>query len=86
MRTVVWMGSFPAGLLGSLAGTIVLLPPGLIAHEMAVYSLALGTGALLGALGAGWAATLLARDGSCSRLLSVVAATQAAAIALALVV
>jgi hypothetical protein len=78
--TLLW-GTFLAALLGSLAGVVPLFPLGLVAPEVVVYTLAAGVGAVFAALAAGWAATLLARDGSRTRLLAAVGFTEAVAVA-----
>jgi hypothetical protein len=73
--------TFLAALLGALAGVVPLFALGLVAPEVVVYALAAGVGAVFAALAGGWAATLLARDGSRTRLPAAVGFTEAAAAA-----
>jgi hypothetical protein len=80
VTAVAVLGSFLAALTGALAGTLLVLPFGLVVVELVVYPLAAAMGALLAALAAGWTATLLARDGSRTRLLPVVGAVEAVAV------
>jgi hypothetical protein len=75
-----------AAFLSSLAGLVVLLPLGLILDQVIVYPLAFGVAALLAALAAGWAGTLLAPGATRTRLLPVVVAAEAAAAVLVLAV
>jgi small-conductance mechanosensitive channel len=86
MAGVAVLGTFLLATFGALAGTLLVLPFGLVVVEQIVYPLAAAVGALLAALGAGWAATLLARDGTCTRLLPVVGATEAVALVVAALV
>jgi hypothetical protein len=74
-------GAFLAALLGGLAALVPLFSLGLVASELVVYPLAAGVGAVCAALAAGWTATLLARDGSRTRLLAAVGFTEATAVA-----
>ena len=73
------LATFGAALLGSLAGVLVVLPLGLVAAELVVFPLTIGVAALLAALAVGWAGSLLAPDGSRTRLLPTVRAAGAMA-------
>jgi hypothetical protein len=86
MRAWVWLATFLAGLLSGTLGLLLVLPLGLVVIEWVVFPLALAVGALLAALAAGWVGTWLARDGTRTRLAAVVVASEAAGLALALVV
>ena len=86
LRSVLWrVGVFAVALLGAYVGGIVVLPWGLVTPMFVVWPLALGFGALLAALGAGWCGTLLAPDGTRSRLSRVVLFSVATAAVLAAV-
>jgi len=86
MRAWVWLATFLAGLLGGALGLLLVLPLGLVVIEWVVFPLALAVGALLAGLAAGWVGTWLAGDGTRTRLVVVVAASEVAGLALALVV
>jgi hypothetical protein len=73
------LATFLAGLAGSTLALGLVLPLGLIASEFVIFPLALGIAALFAALAAGWAANLLAVDGTRTRLLAAVGATEAIA-------
>jgi hypothetical protein len=77
-------GTFVIAFLGCLAGVFAMLPFGLVVTGWVVFPLALALGGLLGALGASWMATLLSHDGSRTRLLPVVLATEVAVVVTAL--
>jgi hypothetical protein len=66
-------------LIGSAAGIFLILPLGLIASEYVIFPLALGVAAILASLCAAWAGNFLAGDGTGSRLLRVVGATEGVA-------
>lgn len=66
-------------LLGGLVGGILIFPLALVTPSFIVLPLTLGFAALLSAIGASWVGTLLAPDGTRSRLLVVVAVSEAAA-------
>ena len=86
LRSVFWRFGVPvAAVVGGYVGGIVVLPWGLVTPLFIVWPLALGFGALLAALGAGWAGTLLSPDGTRTRLTRVVFASVATAAALAFV-
>jgi hypothetical protein len=82
----MWLATFLAGLLGGGLGLLLVLPLGLVVIEWVIFPLALAVGALLAALAAGWVGTWLARDGTRTRLVAAVAASEAAGLVLALVV
>jgi hypothetical protein len=84
MNLRFWLGTLIAGWIGSLIGLFLILPLGLIVVEFVSFPLALGMGALLAALGAGWAGTLLATDGARTRLWPVVGVAEVTALLLAL--
>ncbi len=85
LRSIFWRaGVAIVALAGSFVGGYVILPWGLVTPLFVVWPLALGFGALLAALGAGWTGTLLAPDRMRSRLLRVVLASEVAAAVLAL--
>ena len=86
LRWILWRVGVPvAALLGGYVGGIVILPWGLVTPLFVVWPLALGFGALLAALGAGWVGTLLSPDGTRTRLSRVVLVSIAAAAILAFV-
>jgi hypothetical protein len=74
-----------AAALGGFIGGYVVLPWGLVTPFFIVAPLGVGIGALLAALGGSWAGTLLSPDGTRTRLLPVVLASEASA-ALAVIV
>lgn len=85
LRAIFWRaGVAVVAVIGSFVGGYVILPWGLVTPLFVVWPLALGFGALLAALGAGWTGTLLAPDRTHSRLLRVVLASEVAAAALGL--
>lgn len=71
-------------LLGSGLALGGLLPLGVIVAEGMVYPLALAVAVLLAALGAGWAGTWIAADGTRTRLAAVIGTTEVTAAGLAL--
>lgn len=72
----------PVLLVALICGTIVgyfVLPLYLVLHELVLWPLAFGVGALFAAIGAGWVGTFLASDQTRSRLLAVVGVSEATA-------
>lgn len=85
LRSILWRGGVPVvALIGGFVGGYVILPWGLVTPLFIVWPLALGFGALLAALGAGWTGTLLAPDRTRSHLSRIIFASEVAAVALAL--
>ena len=83
LRFVLWRaGVAVVALVGGFIGGYVILPWGLVTPLFVVWPLALGFGALLAALGASWTGTLLSPDGTRTRLLRVVLASEVVAAAL----
>jgi hypothetical protein len=85
LRLFLWRAGVPVAAVASgFLGGYVTLPWELVTPLFVVWPLALGFGALLAALGASWTGTLLAPDGTRTRLLRVVLASEVVAGALAL--
>lgn len=81
---VAWRVGVPAAAaLGGIAGGGAILSWGLVTPFLVVVPIAVGSCALVAALGAGWADTFLAPDGSRGRLLWIVGAAEAAAVIVA---
>jgi hypothetical protein len=78
------LGILIAALIGSMLGLILLLPLGLVVHELVIFPLALSIAALLAAIGGNWAGNWLTRDQTRTRLLPVVGVAEATAAALVL--
>jgi hypothetical protein len=85
MRALKWFGTYIAALAGGIIGTFLVLPFGLVVHELVILPLALLLGALLAAIGASWAASQLASDQTRMRLLPVVASAEIGAALAALI-
>jgi hypothetical protein len=85
-RLVSWIGTFIITLIVTLVGMLGVLIFGLIVAEVIIFPLALIIAAALAALSAGWAATLLARDGMRTDLWAVLGVTEAVAVIFAVVV
>jgi len=85
MQFLRWFVTFLVALACAVVGIFLMLPLGLVVQDAVVLPLATVVGALLAALGAGWAGTRLARDGTRTRLLPLVGATEGAAVLLALI-
>lgn len=84
--TTFWRIGVPvAAVLGGFIGGYVVLTWGLVTPFFIVAPLAAGIGALIAALGGSWAGTLLSPDGTRTRLLPVVLASEVTA-ALAVIV
>jgi hypothetical protein len=79
------LGTLLAAWFGSIVGLFLVLPLGLIAAEWIIFPLGLAIAALLAALSAGWAGTLLARDQTQTQFWPVIWVTEAVAIGLALI-
>jgi hypothetical protein len=79
MKTFWRIGVPIAAVLGGFIGGYVVLPWGLVTPFFIVAPLATGIGALLAALGGSWAGTLLSPDGTRTRLLPVVLASEVTA-------
>jgi hypothetical protein len=84
MRVLSVLATFIAALAGSIVGMILILPLSLVVHEAVILPLALAVAALLAALSASWTGTLLTPNHTRTRLVRVVAATEAAATLVAL--
>jgi hypothetical protein len=86
LKTPVWVSGFVLTLLVTLVVMLFGLTLGLIVAEFIIFPLALILAALAAALSAGWVGTLWARDGTRSRLLSVIGLTELVALILAVLV
>jgi hypothetical protein len=84
MSLLARLGALAAGIAAGILGMFLVLPFGLIASEYVIFALALGVAGLFAALGAGWAANLLAGDGTRTRLQQVALATELAAALIAI--
>ena len=73
-------------MVGSAVGIFLVLPLGLIASELVIFPLALGVAAILASVCAAWAGNLLAGNGTRTRLLQVVWATEGVAAVVVVVV
>ncbi|MGH2349984.1 MAG: hypothetical protein ACRDJN_00015, partial [Chloroflexota bacterium] len=83
MSWLAKLGAIAAALLGALVGVIVVFPFGLVVAEVVIFPLALGVAAVLATVGAGLAGTVLANDGTRTRLKPVLAVAEATAAVLA---
>jgi hypothetical protein len=79
MRLLKRFATYVAALAGAIIGIFLVLPFGLVVHELVIMPLALLVGGLLASVGASWAASQLARDQTRTRLLPVVAFAEAGA-------
>jgi hypothetical protein len=80
MRPLVLVPVLVAALLcGTIVGSLILPFLGLVLHDLILWPLAFGVGALFAAIGAGWVGTLLASDQTRSHLLAVVGGSEAIA-------
>jgi hypothetical protein len=79
------LGAFLAALFAGALGMFLVLPLGLIVSEFVIFPLALVVGAVLAALGAGWASNRLSANGTRTQLLQVVGATEVVAAVIAVV-
>lgn len=86
MRLPFVLGIFASALIGSALGIFVVLPLGLIASEFVIFPLALGVSAILASVCAAWAGNFLSGDGTRTRLLQVVGATEGVAAVIAVLV
>jgi hypothetical protein len=84
MRLFKRFATYVAALACSTIGIFLVLPFGLVVHELVILPLALLVGALLAAIGASWAASQLASDQTRTRLQPVVAFAEAGAVLVAL--
>jgi hypothetical protein len=84
MRLLRWFGIFAAALAGAVIGVFLVLPFGLVVHELVILPLALLSGGLLAGIGASWAGTWLGSEPTRPRLLMVVAVAEGVAALLAL--
>jgi hypothetical protein len=80
-----WAGTALAALLGAGVGVFFVLPLGLIVVEYVIFPLALGVGAILASLAAGWTGNRLAADRSRTLLMRVVWTTELVALVLAVI-
>jgi len=85
MRLFRWLATFMAALAAGIIGVFVVLPFGLVVHELVILPLALLIGALFSALGASWASSLLARDQTRARIVPVLVAAAIGAALIALI-
>src|SRR5688572_11500350 len=85
MRWLLWLGIFAAALASAVIGIFVVLPFGLVVHELVILLLALLVGGLLAGVGASWAGTRLVSGPTRPHLLAVVAASEGVAAVLALI-
>ena len=86
MQLLMALVTFLVALIGAMSGLFLLLPLGLVVHELVIFPLALAIAALLAAIAANWAGSGLARDETRTRLLPVVGATEGVALVALLVV
>jgi hypothetical protein len=85
MSLLFRLGTLLAAWVGSMVGLFLVLPLGLVVAEWVIFPLGLAIAALLAALSAGWAGTLLAKDQTQTQLGPVIRLTETVAIGLALI-
>jgi hypothetical protein len=86
MRLLVWLAIFTAALASAVIGIFVVLPFGLVVHELVILPLAALVGGLLASAGAIWAGARLMAGPTWPRPLAVVVATESVAAMLALLI